>query len=383
MAIPRQSSVALALCCLLLQVSLAWSCTASDRAALLAFKAGTTRDNTGLLDGWVEGGDCCKFYGVTCNSQGRVIGLTLVVPPLGDDCDCPYDCCPNLQRVENHTNLVGTTLSKLTELQTIFLSNYLMQQDVTPTGLSALKNLKVLRLENTGYAGRVSADLTKITSLEYLSLTGNDLIVGPLPVGLCNLVNLQTLNLTNGFPNFFGSLNGIIPSCIGKLQKLQYFASEYGRLSGSIPASFLTLKNLKEVRLSGNGLSGQLPAITAPGLTVLNLYGNRIDGAIPTSYASLSNLVELRLGGLNLTGAVQFTNLAGTLPVGLGNLTKLQVLIIRASKITGTVPSTYHNLINLVDLELDHNQLTGPKPDFSNLPNLVTLNLEGNRFTSK
>ena len=86
--------------------------------------------------------------------------------------------------------------------------------------------------------------------------------------------------------------------------------------------------------------------------------------------ASLINLTDLDLGYNQLTGPILEMN-------ALTNLTDLD---LGANQLTSTIPDM-SALINLTDLDLGYNQLTGPIPDMSVLSNLKrpwVLDLRGN-----
>lgn len=53
------------------------------------------------------------------------------------------------------------------------------------------------------------------------------------------------------------------------------------------------------------------------------------------------------------------------------------------NKLFGTVPATFERLINLVELDLSANQLTGRLPDVGHWVNLARLALDQNRFQDK
>ncbi|KAE9606100.1 putative protein kinase RLK-Pelle-LRR-III family [Lupinus albus] len=77
-------------------------------------------------------------------------------------------------------------------------------------------------------------------------------------------------------------------------------------------------------------------------------------------------------------------DLSGTLPLGLGNLTKLEILSLRFNALNGTIPSDFANLVNLRHLYLHGNFFSGEIPDFVfNLKNLVRLNLGSNNFSGE
>ncbi len=52
-------------------------------------------------------------------------------------------------------------------------------------------------------------------------------------------------------------------------------------------------------------------------------------------------------------------NLAGSIPAGIGNLTKLQILYLWNNHLTGDIPSTLGNLTKLQYIGIHQNNLTG------------------------
>ncbi|KAH9558758.1 hypothetical protein CY35_06G023800 [Sphagnum magellanicum] len=82
------------------------------------------------------------------------------------------------------------------------------------------------------------------------------------------------------------------------------------------------------------------------------------------------NVVGLELNGLDLQGQ---------LSPAIGNLTSLTYLSITGNKgLTGPIPSTIGQLVDLVVLDLHDNNFTGPIPDISALLHLHELNLSSN-----
>ncbi len=85
-----------------------------------------------------------------------------------------------------------------------------------------------------------------------------------------------------------------------------------------------------------------------------------------------------RVSGLTLLGS----NLTGTLPNALGNLTELEVLWIPWNLLTGSIPTSIGDLTKLKYVYLSNNQLTGSIPaSLGNLANLHTISLADNQLT--
>jgi Leucine-rich repeat (LRR) protein len=73
--------------------------------------------------------------------------------------------------------------------------------------------------------------------------------------------------------------------------------------------------------------------------------------------------------------------LTGPIPPQLGNLTKLERLILDQPGLSGPIPTQLGNLTNLRELQL-WGQLTGSIPaSFGNLVNLSKLNVSRNRLS--
>lgn len=134
----------------------------------------------------------------------------------------------------------------------------------------------------------------------------------------------------------------------------------------------ITSISLASANLNGS-LSAELNDLTE--LTFLYLYNNDLSGSLP-GLGSLSKLEYLNLG---------FNDFAGNFPAWIAALTSLEVLDLSSdpsgsAKLSGPLPSTISNLVNLTYLALNYNELSiaGSIPDtFSGLDNLQSLELQG------
>jgi Leucine-rich repeat (LRR) protein len=101
--------------------------------------------------------------------------------------------------------------------------------------------------------------------------------------------------------------------------------------------------------------------------------GRKITGTIPSSFANLSNLIELQIEDNQLTGNI---------PDFVGNLPNLNQILLYNNKLSGSIPSTFGNLKKVQYLILNNNQLSGEIPSsMSNMSLLSTLELSNNSFT--
>ncbi len=110
------------------------------------------------------------------------------------------------------------------------------------------------------------------------------------------------------------------------------------------------------INLSGSNLVGSLPE-EMENLTELRelfLHENLLEGPIPAFVSKLENLEKLVLTGNNFSGEI---------PSFLGSLSHLKSLWLHDNYLTGSIPSCFINLKELEDLRLCDNYLSGKIPD--------------------
>lgn len=171
-------------------------------------------------------------------------------------------------------------------------------------------------------------------------------------------------------------------------------------LTGTIAWKFLrNMSELQTLDLSENSFKGSVPGWlwnSASTLVKVNLSGNRFGGSVRFEPAgkngSLSSVQFLNLSGNRFTNLARFsgfpnltvldlsTNRLGSLPIGLGNLTRLERLDISGCGISGRLRDI-SSLRSLNYLDVSNNALTGNFPaDFPPLDGLKFLNLSLNNF---
>ncbi|GAB2212745.1 hypothetical protein Droror1_Dr00020727 [Drosera rotundifolia] len=142
-------------------------------------------------------------------------------------------------------------------------------------------------------------------------------------------------------------------------------------LVGTLSPSIGNLSFLHEVYLHDNAFRGQLPAEIGhlSRLRIFNAVNNSFTRQIPTNLSRCVNLVELSLFGNRLTGDISI----------LVNLTSLEGLSLSINSFVGTIPDTIGRLHHLTFLGLGENNLSGRiPPSLYNLSSLIYLQIDDN-----
>jgi Leucine-rich repeat (LRR) protein len=70
-----------------------------------------------------------------------------------------------------------------------------------------------------------------------------------------------------------------------------------------------------------------------------------------------------------------------SIPSALGSLSKLSELVLYRNALTGYLPKSFSNLVNLTTLHLSDNIFSGPLLDVDSISNLRTFRVDGNNFS--
>jgi hypothetical protein len=179
-----------------------------ERDVLVALYHSTNGDSWSRNDNWLDKSiPHCDWYGVECDSEGRVQSLRLA-----------------------HNQLIGSI----------------------PPELGSLTNLTYLRLAWNQLGGSIPPELGTLTTLTHFDLAINQLS-GSIPVELSNLSSLTYFDLG------WNQLSGSIPPELGKLSNLGDLRLYANNLNGSIPPELGNLSDLFFLELYGNQLSGPIP----------------------------------------------------------------------------------------------------------------------------
>ncbi|KAL4597962.1 hypothetical protein ACB092_11G026300 [Castanea dentata] len=398
----------------------------TDRLALLKFKESIANDPYGILTSWNDSIQFCNWHGITCGHRHqRVTALELEGRKLHGTIT-PY-------------------IGNLTFLRAINLQNNSFYGEI-PKEVGHLLRLRHLNLSNNTLGGEIPASLSNISELRIMSIRWNKLI-GKIPMELGSLTKLLVLwvksnNLTGEIPPFLGNLTfleyfsatynnleGNIPESFGHLKSLSTFAIGANKLNGTIPSPLYNISSISTLLIADNQLSGTLPTnigLTLPNLKLFEIsinkfFGpipisicnasqlqifeiayNNFLGSVPTNLGNLQDLVVLSLGLNNLGRDLDFltslrncskleelvlggNQFEGVLPNSIGNLsTQLNSLYVEDNQMSGTIPETLENLMNLIVLYMDMNLFTGVIPSYiGKFPMMQIFSLSGNNFSGK
>ncbi|KAG6627265.1 hypothetical protein CIPAW_15G114500, partial [Carya illinoinensis] len=266
--------------------------------------------------------------------------------------------------------------------------------------LRRLKNLQELYLDDTNIDKSFLHKVGVMTSLNVLSMQGCGLN-GSLPIvqGWCELANLQELVLS------YNMFEGILPSCLANMTKLQIFDIAFNRFNGSIDLSPLpSLKSLEYLHLSDNYFNPITFSsfLNLSKLEVIFSDGNKL---VVETLSQRQNL-GFQLKGFSCSSCLstkssriitrflhyQFdlqilhlphNNFSGQFPTWLlENHTRLAALSLQNNSLTGTLQLPNHSIPNLLILDISFNNIQGPIPTNFGLvfPNLDHLNISKINF---
>ncbi|CAL9211819.1 putative leucine-rich repeat receptor-like serine/threonine-protein kinase At2g24130 [Musa acuminata AAA Group] len=329
-----------------------------DRAALLSFASAISSDPSGALAGWVSlGSDACNWTGVTCHRlKKRVVQLDLSGRGL--------------------RGVISPAIGNLSFLVVLDLSGNSLSGTIPPE-IGCISRLQQLSLSKNFLVGSIPVELGFLRQLIYLDLDSNRLSGRSPRTLFCNCTSLQYVDLSNN------SLSGKIPlanEC--RLPDLRFLLLWSNNFEGPIPTALSNSSMLAWIDFESNYLSGALPSTIfdkMPFLQFLYLSYNNLSSHDTTTdltpfFASLRNcshLQELELAGNNLRGHI---------PPLIGDISiNLLQLHLDDNAISGPIPPNISNLVNLTYLNLSYNYLNGSiPPDLSRLRKLERVYLSNN-----
>jgi hypothetical protein len=294
-----------------------------------------------------------------CNNQGELALLDL----------------ENLL-LKNFTPTLPPEISLLSALHEINLNHCELTSslnDMLPTELRNMTNLKVISLSVNPFQGSLPTELGLMTHLTALKLRLNG-FSGSMPSELASMTELTHLELDEN------TLNGTIPSELGLLTSLTNLLLRYNSFSGTLPFEEVLsqMTNLSMLTVDGNSLTGGIPSELGflTGLTLLDLSTNMFSGSLPTEFARLTNLLWVGLGWGN--------SLSGSICSELGEMTALVEIYLSGNSFSGSIPSELGSMKSLSWFDLSYlPMLTGSIPsEIAGLQSLRWLDLTGSSSLS-
>ncbi|ESQ46266.1 hypothetical protein EUTSA_v10000055mg [Eutrema salsugineum] len=247
----------------------------SDGVLLMTFKYSVLLDPLSLLQSWnYDHDNPCSWRGVLCNSDSRVVTLSL----------------PNSKLVGS----IPSDLGFLQYLQSFDLSNNSINGSL-PVEFFAAGELRFLDLSNNLISGEIPATVGDMHKLQTLNLSDN-ILSGKLPANLASLGSLTDVSLKN---NYF---SGELP---GGWRSVQFLDLSSNLINGSLPPDF-SGNNLRYLNVSYNQISGEIPPDLGagfPGNTTVDFSFNNLTGSIPDSPVFLNQNSISFSGNPGLCGA--------------------------------------------------------------------------------
>ncbi|XP_054797511.1 receptor-like protein 6 [Prosopis cineraria] len=299
----------------------------------------------------------CDWSGVTCDKEGRVVGL-----------DLSWEFIDG----ELHNS---SALFCFQHLQNLDLSHNHFNSSIPPT-IGNLKNLVSLNLSDNFFAGQIPMEISQLKNLVSLDLPSSSSLKLEIP-------NLQQL--------------------VQNLTKIRYLYLDYVKISAQgkdWSNALLAIPSLEEVSMMGCNLFGPIDSSLErlENLSKLYLDSNDLSSIVPESFANLKKLTILSLQDCNLRGdfphkifqieTLSFVsilhndNLHGSLPYFPLN-GSLETLIVRKTNFTGPIPSSLFALPSIAYVDLSFNHFDGEiKPDmFQSHQYLDILDLSYNNLS--
>ncbi|RXI01472.1 hypothetical protein DVH24_014821 [Malus domestica] len=365
-------------------------CDADDLSALLRLKKISPPPEAYVppkLLSWNSSTNCCAWDGVTCSTDGHVIGLDVSGEFLEG-------------RIDNSSSLFD-----LKHLQSLNLSRNCQVGNgfPIPPAIGKLTNLRYLNLSITCYTGQVPFAITRLTRLVTLDLSGNynfgytqlKLYNPDLSTLVQSLTELRELYLDGVTVSAWDTeWCQAISSSLPNLRVLSLSACN---LSGPIDQSLAKLQSLSVIRLDDNDLPVPLPGVFAnfSNLTSLSLRSCLVRGTFPEELFQVPTLQTVDLSdNPQLHGSfpefprnnslqslvLSNTKFSGILPKSIGNLKMLSMIDISGCSFSGSIPKSIQKLTQLVHLYMSSNRFSGPIDSihWEKLLNLLNIVLDSN-----
>ena len=278
--------------------------------------------------GWDNSNDYCnEFFGVKCDSAGRVTTLDLSYNNLRGSVPQSIFKLKFLRELILSENPVEFSFEAIGEAEKLI--NLILDSTsiYSVEGIGNSKNIQILNLADNDLGGTIPPELYLMTSLKKLNL-GYNRFSGQLNNSVMGfMVSLESLQLQHN------QFTGHIPAAIGDLVNLQELILAENNFDGTIPDKLNDLTNLKILSIQREGgISGTTDIGINQGKS--SLPGIGLTGPLP-AFDKLKNITELYLGVNGLTGEIPYNFLDGLENKGA----KIKV-DITSNSLTGAIPAS-------------------------------------------
>ncbi|XP_058009211.1 putative receptor-like protein kinase At3g47110 isoform X2 [Hevea brasiliensis] len=244
-----------------------------------------------------------------------------------------------------------------------------------------------LVLKGQNLMGSISPYVGNLSFLRILDLQNNS-FHGQIPQEVVNLSRLQLLLLNNN------TLKGKLPSNLSHCSQLRIIDLSVNGVEGKIPTELGRLAKLERLVLGVNNLTGEIPPSLGnlSSLTRFSVLRNNLVGNIPADMGRLISLTFFSVAANHLSALGNLINLIdlgmehnffiGVIPSFIGKFWKLQGLLLWGNRLSGLIPSSLGNLTRLSILQLSQNKFEGSLPSsIGNCTSLMLLNVARNHLT--
>ena len=264
----------------------------------------------------------------------------------------------------------------------------------TATGSGAIFTAATFNRTDCSYEITAGATAGTLTFTVPYTSTSTATQNGQISITIGNIPALAASGCTDGTfvapisdPRRTGANNDLAEDCQALVAIQNHWASVSANNNLLVP-NFL--------RTWGTGTSSQQKVRNWPGITVQDVAQNiegttetrgrvralqlantatesGVSGTIPTNFQNLNQLLTLNLDGHNLSGAI---------PTQLGSITTFTSLDLSDNQLSGAIPTQLGSLAALTSLDLSDNRLTGSVPtQIGTITTLTTLGICRNFLT--
>jgi hypothetical protein len=256
----------------------------------------------------------------------------------------------------------------------VFSSSINGHTGTLPAGFATKTGLERLELAYNRLSGEIPSDWSTVTSLTSLLLSSNQ-FTGPAPTTFPSTIKTLMWD-SNGeltgtivpailnFPNlevFSVAENSMIgnvpfPSNLATSRLQTYDVGFNSGLTGTLPNGLFLMRHLNVLNVEHTGMGGSFPSSTVPtycNLTELYALETHFTGSLPARLDFCSHLKRIQISG------AQFNR---PFPQAFANMTQLESIVLRGSRLTGSIHNNWTLFRQLYELDISDNQITGTVP---------------------